>query len=117
MHVWESNVHGYDDDNMKDACEGPGTCHNKLRSGAREDHATSQPERESHVYLTDTTHDQDGAITHDIAPHTNDTTQIRRAISMTKEPNSFGEAIRDPQWRGAMSHKIRALERTCTWQL
>ncbi|CAH9100668.1 unnamed protein product [Cuscuta europaea] len=39
------------------------------------------------------------------------------AISMTKEPTSFGEAVRDPQWRDAMNSEIRALERTGTWQI
>ncbi|CAH9056431.1 unnamed protein product [Cuscuta europaea] len=39
------------------------------------------------------------------------------AISMTKEPNSFGEAVRDPRWREAMTREIQALERTRTWEI
>ncbi|CAH9093346.1 unnamed protein product [Cuscuta epithymum] len=39
------------------------------------------------------------------------------AITLTKEPNNFGEAVRDPQWREAMSREIQALERTSTWEI
>ncbi|CAH9081001.1 unnamed protein product, partial [Cuscuta epithymum] len=37
------------------------------------------------------------------------------AISATKEPNTFREAVTDPKWRAAMQHEIDALERTGTW--
>lgn len=39
------------------------------------------------------------------------------AITMTKEPNTFGEAVCDPRWREAMSREIQALECTDTWEI
>ncbi|CAH9121069.1 unnamed protein product [Cuscuta epithymum] len=39
------------------------------------------------------------------------------AISATKEPGSFREAVCDPRWREAMQREISALERTGTWTL
>ncbi|CAH9102405.1 unnamed protein product [Cuscuta epithymum] len=39
------------------------------------------------------------------------------AISAGREPSSFNEAVRDPQWRTAMSREIAALERTGTWRI
>ncbi|CAH9140526.1 unnamed protein product [Cuscuta epithymum] len=39
------------------------------------------------------------------------------AISAHKEPSSFQEAVRHPEWRAAMKREIDALERTGTWEI
>lgn len=39
------------------------------------------------------------------------------AISSVVEPNSFCQAMQEPNWRAAMADEFLALEQNCTWQL
>ncbi|CAH9146225.1 unnamed protein product [Cuscuta epithymum] len=51
------------------------------------------------------------------SPVVNSHPSVESAISAAKEPSTFSEASRDPQWREAMSREIAALERSGTWRI
>ncbi|CAH9077886.1 unnamed protein product [Cuscuta epithymum] len=45
------------------------------------------------------------------------TPKANSALSASKEPTSYHEAVRDPNWREAMQREIKALEQTGTWRV
>ncbi|CAH9118734.1 unnamed protein product [Cuscuta europaea] len=60
---------------------------------------------------------QMNTVTINSTPVVDSASSVESAISMHKEPSSFGEAVRDPQWRDAMQREIQALKQTGTWKI